>query len=96
MVDKATTPPHVPQAPDGAGAPEIEITSEMIEAGVAELWTWDDGWEDDGEALKRILRAVFHPQPLVFHKSRKAKANAVNELGGSLQLANMNPLVDDS
>ena len=38
---------------------EVEITPEMIEAGVEELWKWDPGWSDPVAAVKRILEAVW-------------------------------------
>lgn len=46
--------------PERAGAPEdeIEITQEMVEAGTAALATYNDYYERDEDAVRRIYEAM--------------------------------------
>lgn len=46
----------------------IEITPEMIEAGVHEMLTFDRDWEPAEQALKRVLVSVFGPDAITFHE----------------------------
>jgi len=50
--DKTTRPG------DAEGAPEIEITPEMIEAGERELCRYDDAFEGTDEAVVKIYKAM--------------------------------------
>jgi len=40
-------------------ADQFEITPEMIEAGVDELWKFEHGWGDPDLAVKQIVQAVL-------------------------------------
>jgi hypothetical protein len=47
-----------PQLTPEAGAPEIEITAEMVQAGALALSSYDDTFETAEEAAVRIFRAM--------------------------------------
>jgi hypothetical protein len=44
---------------------EIEITAEMIEAGCAEIASFDRRYESDEDAVERIYRAMALLRPLL-------------------------------
>ena len=50
---------------------DVEITPEMIGRGVDELCAYD--WERDepSEVVSRIIKAVFEPDAVTFHKIKK-------------------------
>lgn len=52
-----------PSAPDGDGAPEVEITAEMVEAGVSALRE-ETGDECPTFGLGEIVRAVYRAMAL--------------------------------
>jgi hypothetical protein len=55
-------PQHVDERrPEGDGAPgknEIEITPEMIEAGLLALYQWDDALRDDECLIGAVYKAM--------------------------------------
>jgi hypothetical protein len=48
---------------EGVGAPEIDITPEMIDAGVAELCASNEDFEDRRDIIRRIFEAMSYAKP---------------------------------
>ena len=55
----------------GASDEQIEITPEMIVRGVDEMCVYDWERDDPSEIVSRIIKAVFEPNAVVFHKIKQ-------------------------
>jgi len=52
-----------PEQSEGASAPEIKITQEMVEAGASAYYASDRRFEFEEEIVKRIYRAMHGLAP---------------------------------
>ncbi len=59
----------------GALKGEIEITPEMIEAGAAELLSYDQDFDSPAETVARILNAVFGSEVVTLHKIENVRSD---------------------
>lgn len=95
LTKQISMPDQIRQASADSDSGEIEVTPQMLEAGVFELMAYD--WESESlqSAVRRIIGAVFRGKAVTLHELEKPFTERSDHLGILSELREMDLFVND-